>query len=347
MPSGNGAVGGINDVENNYGEYIGLCMCEKMIPGEEYVFSAQVGLNDNGTTWTAIGNLPYTSPGGNTSHHIYIENNRIYASSDQKMFYSDDLCINWTDITLPSSYCNQFNSFEIYNSQTFGAACGFGQLVKLDNTNNWILSNNGLPTDREPLSIAYCDNAVFTYVLVHGMYVSLDNGINWTYANNGLNTGDYGIRDFANHGHHLFVSTEYGVFVTSNYGQNWFDLNDGLKNLNSSALKILQDTLYVGTYGNGIWKRAIDDISLSFSENDNNSLDLTIYPNPSNEYFTVESSNYAKLDIQIFDIIGRKTFSKSVETNEIVDISNIPNGTYLIVIMSKKEIKTSKLIISR
>lgn len=302
---------------------------------------------DSGTTWTEIGGLPYTSAGGNSEHNIRIEHSRIYASSNEKMFYTDDLCLNWTDISLPSQYCNSFNDFEVYNSQPFAAACGNGQLVKLDNSNNWILSNNGLPTDREPIDIAYCDSAIFTYVLAHGMYVSFDNGNNWTFASNGLNTGDFGIRDFANYGQHLFVSTENGVFVTSNYGQNWVECNDGLKNLNASAIKILNDTLYLGTYGNGIWKRAIEDISLFVSEYQNNSFNLKIYPNPANEYLKLESPYYGNFIIQIFDVMGRKIFSKSVETNETIDISNIPNGTYLITLKTKKNIKTKKLIINR
>lgn len=302
---------------------------------------------DNGITWTEIGNLPYTSPGGNSSHNIHIEKNRIYAFSDEKLFYSDDLCLNWTDICLPSQYCNSFNDFAVYNSQPFAAACGNGQLVKLDNTNNWILSNNGLPTDREPLDIAYCDSAVFTYVLVHGMYVSMDNGDNWTYASNGLNTGDFGIRDFANYGRDLFVSTENGVFVTSNYGQNWYECNDGLKNLNTSALKILQDTLYVGTYGNGIWKRAIGDINLSESEHQGNSLDFKVFPNPANEYFKVELPYYGKFEIQIFDIMSRCIFIKSIVTDEIIDVSDIPDGCYLVILKAKENIKTNKLIINR
>jgi hypothetical protein len=298
---------------------------------------------DNGTTWTEIGNLPYTSPGGNSSHNIHIENTRIYASSEEKMFYSDDLCLNWTDISLPSQYCNSFNDFEVYNSQPFATACGNGQLVKLDNTNNWILSNNGLPSDREPLDIAYCDSAVFTYVLVHGMYVSFDNGDNWTYASNGLNTGDFGIRDFANYGRHLFVSTENGVFVTSNYGQNWYECNDGLKNLNTSALKILQDTLYVGTYGNGIWKRAIDNISLSIADHQNSALDFKIYPNPATDAFRITGIT-DKSQLQFFDIEGKLLFTKDINRDEYVSVSSLPQGIYIVRIKTDAEIWEKKLL---
>lgn len=299
---------------------------------------------DNGTTWHDLVNpVPYA---GDDSYRIYCENARLYAREDDKLYYTDDLGINWTDLSLPSQYCNYIYDFAVYNSQPFAAACGKGQLLKLDNINNWVLSNNGLPTDRGPTDIAYCDSALFAYISVHGMYVSFDNGDSWSYANNGLNT-DRGIRDFAPYGRHLFVSTENGVFVTSNYGQNWYECNDGLTNLNTSSIKILNDTLYVGTNGKGVWKRAIEDINLYVSENENNSLDFKIYPNPANEFLKIETSSYETLEIQIFDIMGRITFSKAVEKDEIIDIRNIQNGTYLITLKSKRNIKTSKLIILR
>jgi photosystem II stability/assembly factor-like uncharacterized protein len=100
-----------------------------------------------------------------------------------------------------------------------------------------VLSNNGLPTDREPLALASYDSALFAYISVHGMYVSFDNGNSWTYANNGLVT-NYSIHDFANNGTNLFITTDYGVFTTNDFGQNWVAINNGLKNLNASSIKI-------------------------------------------------------------------------------------------------------------
>jgi hypothetical protein len=302
---------------------------------------------DHGNTWAEIGNLPYTSAGGSSEHAIYVENNRIYASSSEKMFYTDNLGLSWVDISLPSQYCNRFNAFEVINSQPFAAACNGGQLLKLDNTNGWILSNNGLPLDRPPTGLAYCDSAVFTNIELIGMYVSFDNGQHWTYASNGLNSDNKGIRDFACKGQHLFVTTANGVFVTSNYGQNWNECNDGLKNLNTSALSILKDTLYVGTYGNGIWKRAIDDINLSIGEHQDNVSNFNIFPNPAKEYFKVELPDYESFEIQVCDIMGRSIFIIPSTTNEKIDISGIQNGTYMVIVRVNDKKFIRKLIIYR
>ncbi|MFA7302041.1 MAG: T9SS type A sorting domain-containing protein [Candidatus Shapirobacteria bacterium] len=302
---------------------------------------------NSGNTWTEIGDLPYTYPWESSSHTIYIDNNRIYGSSGKRMFYSDDLGVGWTDISLPSVYCNDFNDFLVYNSTPYATTCGGGQLLILDNTNNWILNNNGLPSNYGPLRLAYCDNAIFTYLVANGMYVSHDNGSNWNYAGYGLNGDDYGIRDFAYIGDNIFVSTANGIFVTSNFGQNWYECNDGLKNLNTRSLALLNDTLYVGTYGSGIWKRGIEEIGVSINNNQYNKYEVKIYPNPVIDYFSVKPPLDNSGEIQIFDIMGKNILTRSIETSENINVSNIKNGAYLVIIRTKENITTHKLIINK
>jgi hypothetical protein len=297
-----------------------------------------------GETWGDFLSIVAYEP--DEPYKLYIKGNTIYRYEGDKMFYTTDFGINWFEISIPPEYCNMFYDFIVYNNTPYAAACGNGQLLRLNSDDNWELTNNGLPIDREPEDLAFCDNALFTYISIHGMYVSFDNGNNWSYASNGLDT-EWGIRDFAHYGQHLFVSTENGIFATSNYGQNWYECNDGLKNLNTSSLKILNDTLYAGTFGNGIWKRAIENINLSISEQQYSSFGFEIFPNPATDYLSIELSLDNNGEIQIFDIMGRKILSKSIETNEKISISNIPNGTYLVILKTSKNIKTKKLIINR
>lgn len=89
------------------------------------------------------------------------------------------------------------------------------------------------------------------------------------------------------------------------------------------------------------------EINLFVSDFQINTLDFKIYPNPANEYLKINTSYYGSFMIQIFDVMGRNIFSKSVDANETIDISNIPNGTYLVTIKTKENINTKKLIINR
>jgi hypothetical protein len=298
--------------------------------------------SDNGITWNNLFTpVPFAR---DDPYRIYCKNGRLYAYEDEKMCYTDNLGLSWTDISLPSQYCNMFNDFIINNAIPYAAACGNGQLIMLDNTQNWVLSNNGLPIG-EPLALANCDSALFTYISVHGMYVSFDNGNNWTYANNGLVT-NYSIRDFANSGSNLFVTSDYGVFATNDFGQNWVAINNGLKNLNTSSIKILNDTLYVGTYGNGIWKHSIADFHLNVQEYQQFDKSLKIYPNPASDYIHVATnSNNARF--KITDMIGKEVMSGSLNSSNEINISGIKCGAYIVFIQFDKKVQTTKLLINR
>lgn len=298
---------------------------------------------DNGITWNNLINpVPFAR---DDPYRIYCENGRLYAYEDEIMYYTDNLGLSWTNISLPSQYCNGFNDFVINNSIPYAAACGNGQVVKLYNTQNWALSNNGLPTDREPLDFASCDSALFAYISVHGMYVSFDNGNNWTYANNGLVT-NYSIRDFANSGSNLFVTSDYGVFATNDFGQNWVAINNGLKNLNTSSIKILNDTLYVGTYGNGIWKQSITDINLNVQDFQQSGKSIKVYPNPAYDYIHV-ATNSNKARFKIIDMVGKEVLSGSLNSSNEINISEIKCGAYIVFIQFDKKVLTTKLLINR
>lgn len=299
--------------------------------------------SDNGITWNnLLTPVPFAR---DDSYKIFYKNGRLYAYEDEIMYYTDNLGLSWTDISLPSQYCNMFYDFIINNSIPYAAACGNGQLVKLDSTQNWVLSNNGLPTDREPLALASYDSALFAYISVHGMYVSFDNGNSWTYANNGLVT-NYSIHDFANNGTNLFITTDYGVFTTNDFGQNWVAINNGLKNLNASSIKILNDTLYVGTYGNGIWKQSITDINLNVQDYQQSDKSLKVYPNPASDYIhVVTNSNKARF--KIIDIVGKEVMSGSLNSSNEINISGIKCGAYIVFIQFDKKVQTTKLLINR
>jgi hypothetical protein len=300
---------------------------------------------DTGNTWTVIAPLPYTSPGGNSWHQIYIHDHRIYAYSSEKMFFTDDLGLHWTDVSIPDEYCNNFNSFLVYNGTPVAAACGIAQLLLLDPENHWNLSNTGLPTDREINNLAKTKNTIYAYVSVHGMYMSRDSGQTWMKANDGLDT-EWGIRSFAYLDKNIFVTTETGIYYSDNYGRNWNQLNDGLINTNTSAIEIFHDTVYAGTYGNGIWKHDIKSIPLSIPETACRNR-IMFYPNPAADFITFDTGDKIFNHIRIIDLTGRQILNVPWHAGEPINISAIPEGAYIIQNIGKNEIYTDKLIIHR
>jgi hypothetical protein len=301
--------------------------------------------SDNGSTWKYLYNpVPFAR---DDPYRIYCANNKLYAYEDEIMYYTGNLGVHWTNISLPSAYCNYFNDFIVNNSTPFAAACGNGEVVKLDSDQNWGLSNNGLPTDREPQSLAYCSNALFAYFEVHGMYVSFTDGNSWMPANNGL-LADFGIGDFVNYGTILFVITEYGVFYTLDYGRNWFACNNGLKNVKVSSIKILKDTLYVGTYGNGIWRQAIKKMNLAVPGFMRSPEQLRIIPNPANDRVTLVVNQEIVLQnakLIIYNIQGQLLLQQTVigEKTEL-DISSLPKGMYVVKFINNERTGVSRFM---
>ena len=72
-----------------------------------------------------------------------------------------------------------------------------------------------------------------------------------------------------------------------------------------------------------------------------------IYPNPANEKFFIKSSNQQIKNITLYNLIGKKIIAQSNinTTNLSVDVSELPNGTYLLRVESESGIQITRKII--
>jgi len=83
--------------------------------------------------------------------------------------------------------------------------------------------------------------------------------------------------------------------------------------------------------------------------NDNYYNSLNVYPNPANEYITIESSNFelAKPEITISNSIGQQVLQQSRMENNKLDVSELTEGTYILRITINNHLVTKKLNIVR
>lgn len=75
--------------------------------------------------------------------------------------------------------------------------------------------------------------------------------------------------------------------------------------------------------------------------------EFSIYPNPSNGFFVVESINQILLDrIEVYTIYGQKILNESFQKTQIkeVDLSQLSNGVYLVNIYSDSNVITKRII---
>ncbi|MFL1013348.1 outer membrane protein assembly factor BamB family protein [Flavisericum labens] len=88
----------------------------------------------------------------------------------------------------------------------------------------------------------------------------------------------------------------------------------------------------------------VNAITLSTSKESING--FTVYPNPVNngEFYVSTASNGIK-SIQIFDMLGKQVYTKSIEANEMIKTSNLRAGVYILKVNEDAKVATSKLVI--
>ncbi|MEI6454649.1 MAG: T9SS type A sorting domain-containing protein [bacterium] len=299
---------------------------------------------NEGSTWQHLaGEVPFAR---DDPYSIHGNNGKLYAYEDELCFFTSDMGQSWTDITIPPQYCNSMYNLTVFKSVPYAAACGFAQTLKLGDDLNWQLVNQGLPDYRSPQAYAFCDSALFVFIEFVGMYVTLNEGEYWTFAGNGL-TSDSRIRGFVSSGNTLYISTQYGIFGTKDFGQNWHPCNDGLKNLNTGSLALLNDTIFAGTFGSGIWKRALGDIHVSLPDSDTENSRITIYPNPARDAITIETRVHGTVwDLSLVNLFGQEILQRKVTGTKIqLNTEDLPAGIYLIKLRNSKIVRSGKLII--
>lgn len=82
---------------------------------------------------------------------------------------------------------------------------------------------------------------------------------------------------------------------------------------------------------------------IKFSNNENNV--VTIYPNPSNGSFIIESSNAAKQTIQIYDVNGKLVLSQTINNKTNIDAGSLNEGVYNISLQSNIGVVNKRLVI--
>lgn len=103
---------------------------------------------------------------------------------------------------------------------------------------------------------------------------------------------------------------------------------------------------WVNDYTNGNLL-SIDDIEVTASPlmavNDVSKKNLTLYPNPTVDYFTINNANDI-VSVKVYDISGKVVKSKLEAVDNRFDISNLENGVYTVSIETKTGTVSKKII---
>ncbi|MDB9927432.1 BspA family leucine-rich repeat surface protein [Flavobacteriaceae bacterium] len=97
--------------------------------------------------------------------------------------------------------------------------------------------------------------------------------------------------------------------------------------------------ILINTYGWNITDSGL--LCTPASVDDQNQLDISIYPNPTSDIVYVEG-NYTQLKVIIYNVLGKEILNKSI-TNSI-DISHLDNGVYILQLSDGVKLSTRKII---
>lgn len=80
------------------------------------------------------------------------------------------------------------------------------------------------------------------------------------------------------------------------------------------------------------------------------SLEMIVAPNPSDGNINIRSNLLASPDVEIFvySSLGQKVFSQKIESiteRFLLDLTNLPNGTYIISVIDGKTVVSEKIFI--
>lgn len=102
-------------------------------------------------------------------------------------------------------------------------------------------------------------------------------------------------------------------------------------------------------YGNNLYIKnlAITNFTALSQQHDNKL--FKVYPNPANDYFVISlPSDVTKLHLTLSDLSGKLLMEKSIShSSNIIDIQEIPSGSYLITLTSDNHTEHKKIIIFR
>lgn len=95
----------------------------------------------------------------------------------------------------------------------------------------------------------------------------------------------------------------------------------------------------------------IDDINVDFAvgiDNISNNTDINIFPNPAIDHINVFLTNINKAKIEVYNVLGSLVYNDVVlSTINKIDMSNQPNGVYLVKVTSDGVVTTKKVLLSK
>ncbi|MEP6795447.1 MAG: T9SS type A sorting domain-containing protein [Saprospiraceae bacterium] len=183
------------------------------------------------------------------------------------------------------------------------------------------------------------------------LYFSSDNGDNWT-PGGPLPDGVNHIVSLNNINGILIANTNdnsCGVIISFDHGMTWQKFNEGLI-LGNTNQTVYDDTyLYIGTEGQGVWRRKISDLYMTSTHQPIANNDFSVFPNPSNGNFTLKLDSKLKgsANLKVYDLSGKIYLNEKINLVSLQNINTnkLGSGLYMLVLKTNENMYTTKFVI--
>lgn len=317
-------------------------------------------INDSTCEMGALSSIYYGN--GNSSASFYAAykldefthvNEKIYIK--KYVNYSGPLCtkIYLTDtithmVQLKDSIPgNDWYSHMFFVNDSTGYVLGqySGGSYFIKKTTNYAENWTDVLNTQHKVNNVYFPSAAIGYAVADSgfVYKTIDNGITWSEIQLPTQRNLYAVHFLNNNAG--YVGGAYGaLFKTIDGGISWnMEVSNDTQGI--GMVKMVNDsTAYFSDYKN-IYKNNYSNINSIKSPKEKG--EIKIFPNPASNELNVLASTSGEIDVVIYDLNGNNVLSQKLTDDRKLNISELAEGVYTLLVKSAKQQSASKLVVLR
>ena len=143
-------------------------------------------------------------------------------------------------------------------------------------------------------------------------------------------------------------STSIGLYPSHTYDSaGWYNICLTVYNACGDTAQYCQnDTIYRLANNSMVTVNVINSAT-GINQLTSSNKQVTVYPNPSNGNFVIETSAITKQTLYIYDVNGRMVLTQTINGKTNIDLSSLPNGIYNISIISNESVVNKRVVIAK
>ncbi|MGE5499028.1 MAG: YCF48-related protein [Syntrophothermus sp.] len=209
---------------------------------------------DKGYSWSALN----TGIEGTSVLCLAAAGNSIYAGTEGRgsIFKLSEDGVSWNSSFNGGFSFLRVESLIFHRGNLYAGLYEHGIYMSSDSGKNWY---KAVPDLSNSTVWSFASQGPNLYAGTDkGVFISKDDGVSWNSVDNGLE--NQLVYVLASNEKAIFAGTWNGVFMSTNNGNNWINISEGLPNKTVFTLALQNDIIYAGTFGDGVWKRPLNDI---------------------------------------------------------------------------------------